>query len=78
MTTKRSGASATLLNDGRVLVTGGNYELGAELYNPTTGSFTVAGETTGQRLYPRGIRLCSGRVLLVDDGGDFVTVDLYE
>jgi hypothetical protein len=77
MTTKRSGASATLLNDGRVLVTGGNYELGAELYDPATATFKSAGDTTGQRLYPRGIRLCSGRVLLVDDG-DFATVDLYE
>lgn len=62
----RLGAASTVLNDGRVLVTGGQNSLNtAEIYNPTTNQWTqTAGLMTVGRYFHRVTRLNDGRVLL--------------
>jgi hypothetical protein len=80
MTTARGHHTATLLLDGRVLITGGGvsgaeadvdpggkgYVLAsAELYDPTTGTFTATGSMRAGRLGASAVRLEDGRVLVV-------------
>lgn len=66
-----SGQTATLLNDGRVLLTGGEHEdigrfKSAELYDPATGSFAITGSMAFVRdghaatLLPNGTVLVTG------------------
>ena len=75
MTTARSEHSATLLLDGRVFLTGGRVfvpgEFGsgsllasAELYDPSTGAFTAAGNMTTPRVFHTSTVLPDGRVLI--------------
>jgi WD40 repeat protein len=60
--------TATLLRDGRVLVTGGN-EGAAELYDPGTGTWTAAGSMVTPRVlfmpgFYQAVLLADGRVLV--------------
>lgn len=76
--TPRSGHTATLLEDGKVLVGGGlnvvtpccTTTANAELYDPATGLWSV----TGNPITPRGnhvaVRLQNGRVLIAGGNGD--------
>src|SRR5215831_12534868 len=80
MTMSRVGHSATLLQDGRVLVAGGYNYTGltgpppltstAEIYDPSTGAFTETGAMAAARAWHAAVLLQDGRVLLV--GGDCV------
>jgi hypothetical protein len=64
---------ATLLADGRVLVTGGThtgdtgtvYNREAEIYDPATGTFSATGSMSVPRIGHAAIRLNDGRVLVL-------------
>lgn len=78
-----SGSAATLLEDGRVLVEGGDASnvqemplATAELYNPATGSFTRTGSLAVARDTQSAVLISGGLVLVV--GGDGHTAELYD
>ncbi len=65
----RSGHSATLLPDGKVLIAGGmrrnqDFYKSAELYDPATGKFQPTGEMNQRRVGHIAVPLPSGKVLI--------------
>src|SRR5215471_16829258 len=65
----RSGHSATLLPDGRVLIAGGmrrnqDFYKSAELYDPATRKFAPTGEMNERRVGQIAVLLQSGKVLI--------------
>ena len=83
--TARSGETATKLADGRVLVTEG-CETAAELYDPTTGSFTPTGSLSVKRASKTATLLADGRVLMTGgydcgrggEDGIWPTAEIYD
>ncbi len=91
MTVARAFHTATLLPDGRVLITGGrvsapnNYQgtvtASAELYDPSTGTFAPTGSMTVPRVWHSATLLPNGKVLIVGRdslAGDDRTAELYD
>ncbi len=69
MLAPRSGHTATLLPNGKVLIAGGmrrnqDFYKSAELYDPATGKFQRAGEMNERRVSQVAVLLLSGKVLL--------------
>jgi hypothetical protein len=73
MNTPRSGHTATLLPDGRVLISGGGSPT-LELYDPSTGTFTATGAMTASKGVGSATLLPDGRVLLIEGGN----AELYD
>jgi hypothetical protein len=73
----RGASAATVLRDGRVLVSGGEGPgfavASAELYDPATGRFSLTGSMSRPRSYHASVLLPDGRVLVV--GGDGADLD---
>jgi hypothetical protein len=82
----RVSHTATLLSDGRVLVTGGgefaSATASAELYDPTTGNWTYTGSLHADRENHTATLLADGRVLVVGGEGTFdsyiASAELYD
>ena len=84
---RRGGHAATLLRDGRVLVTGGDDvnvqsasgRVEAEIYDPNTGRFAPTGSMTMARTVHAAVLLSNGKVLVA--GGQNLagkTAELYD
>jgi WD40 repeat protein len=78
------GATSTLLENGRVLVTGGYDGIvadavfaEAEIYNPATGSWSKSGSMAYGRSYHTATLLNSGKVLIAG-GSDSKKAELYD
>jgi hypothetical protein len=86
MQVARSRHSATLLQDGRVLVAGGDTGAGvatnsAEIYDPSSDSWTSAGPLITARLGHRAILLDDGTVAIVggeSNGSPVSTIEIYD
>ena len=91
MTTVREGSTATLLNNGQVLIVGGDNGdcdssncvlASAELYNPSTGTFTATGNMTDTRTEHTATLLNNGKVLMAGgfngDMADLASAELYD
>jgi hypothetical protein len=84
MSTTRKYATATLLNNGQVLVTGGQgnsgYLSSAELYNPVNNTWSPASSMSTARFVPTATLLNNGLVLLaggVNNSGYLSSAELY-
>jgi hypothetical protein len=88
LTHPRSDHTATLLHSGKVLVTGGMDQTSgiapmqsAELYDPSTGTWTPAGSLAGARANHTATLLASHRLLVTggfDANGPVATAELYD
>ncbi|MGI9056005.1 MAG: Kelch repeat-containing protein [Pyrinomonadaceae bacterium] len=92
MLAARESHTATLLENGNVLITGGHkgrrsavliYQ-SAQIYHPSTGTFSEAGNLTVKRHKNSAVLLNNGRVLIVggsderDSRGAYSTAEIYD
>ena len=83
MSAMRVAHSATLLPNGKVLVAGGSnggYLSSAELYDPSSGSWTTTGSLASTRGYHTATLLPNGKVLVAggSNGSALSTAELYD
>ena len=81
MARTRDSAVAVPLQDGKVLVVGGNSNMAdpaAEVYDPTTGTWTATGPMVTPGWSFAAARLLDGRVLVVSADGTATSADLYD
>ena len=84
LATARGFHGATLLSDGRVLVTGGIVDVSGaktastELYDPSTGRFSPGGDMQIARALHSAILLTDGRVLVLGDERATSVTDVFE
>jgi len=79
--TARGGHTATLLENGKVLVVGGDNKGGvldgAEIYDPATGQWSATGSPSTPRSSHIAVRLANGKVLVA--GGTYLTTtEIYD
>jgi len=81
MSTARVFHTATLLNDGTVLVAGGYSIAGdtasAEIYNPTTNSWTAVGSMANARYNHTATLLNNGEVLVTGGNATGTSAEIY-
>jgi hypothetical protein len=84
MNTARVYQTATLLNDGTVMVTGGwvNATVGntatAEIYNPTANTWTLVGSMANARDWHTATLLSDGRVLVAGGDAKGTSAEIYD
>ena len=88
MATAREQHTATLLPDGRVLIVGGGSPASggsgfqvtatAEIYDPSTGSFSATGSTIEARVSHTATLLPNGTVLVAGGGAQNATAEIYD
>lgn len=87
LNTARSSQTATVLQNGNVLIAAGQnsganggYVGSAELYNPTTGKFSATGSLNTARILHTAHLLSSGKVLIVAGNhfGSIASAELYD
>jgi uncharacterized delta-60 repeat protein len=86
MAQARWDSSATLLPDGKVLVAGGTVVVGgvtltlasAEVYDPSTGSWSGTGSLATARANHMATRLLDGRVVVMGGRGDIASAEVYD
>jgi hypothetical protein len=80
MSVTRDSHTATLLSNGKVLVTGG-HDASAELYDPASGAFVATGSMSVGRSSHTATLLANGKVLIAGGqgvSGPLVTAELYD
>jgi WD40 repeat protein len=76
MTIARTGHTATLLPDGRVLIVGGTADASAELYDPNSRTFAATGSMSDSSTGVHAVLLPDGRVFVLRDPDG--TPELYD
>ncbi len=85
MATERRGHTATRLQDGRVLIAGGENSTGAlngtEIFDPATDTFSAAGNMDAARADHSATLLADGRVLIAggrNSAGSLATTEIFD
>ncbi len=78
MASPRYEHTATLLNNGKVLVTGGNSSTTAEVYDPATGTWSATGSIHTPRQGATATRLPDGKVLVAAGGHNRDDEEVYD
>ena len=76
MSSARHYATATLLLNGKALITGGGNAV-AELYDPATGTFTATGSMVADRMWHTATLLPDGTVLIAGGYPGSASTEIY-